>query len=47
MIGGSHVASEVFDNLRALFGRTDLSKGPVDVNALAAITAGNSVSSAT
>jgi signal transduction histidine kinase len=34
MVGDSHRASEVFDSIRALFGKGDLSQEPVDMNAL-------------
>jgi two-component system, NtrC family, sensor kinase len=34
MIGDSHRASQVFDNIRALFGKTDEGHKPIDVNRL-------------
>jgi signal transduction histidine kinase len=34
MVGDSHRASQVFDNIRALFGRADQGHEPVDVNAM-------------
>ena len=34
IVTASHHASEVFDNLRALFGNTDQRKEPLDVNEL-------------
>jgi signal transduction histidine kinase len=34
MIGDSHRASQVFDNIRALFGKADEGHGPIDVNQL-------------
>jgi signal transduction histidine kinase len=34
MIGDSHRASQVFDNIRALFGKADEGHGPIDVNEL-------------
>jgi signal transduction histidine kinase len=32
IVGSSHLASQVFDNIRALFGNTDQGREPVDVN---------------
>jgi signal transduction histidine kinase len=34
IIGDSHRASQVFDNIRALFGKADEGHGPIDVNEL-------------
>ena len=34
MVGESHRASEVFDNIRALFGKTDRGREPIEVNEL-------------
>ena len=34
MINDAHRASQVFDNIRALFGKTDRSYGPIDLSAL-------------
>ncbi len=36
MVGDSHRASQVFDNIRALFGKADQGHEPLDVNALTA-----------
>ncbi|MGB6622047.1 MAG: GAF domain-containing protein [Xanthobacteraceae bacterium] len=36
MVGDSHRASQVFDNIRALFGKADQGHEPLDVNELAA-----------
>jgi signal transduction histidine kinase len=35
MVGESHRASQVFDNIRALFGRADKGSEPIDVNEIA------------